>query len=239
MLTLYQFEISPFCDKIRRVLHLKGLDYQVRDISLLETLTALRKISPTGKVPCLDYHGTHLVDSTNIAHFLEQKHPDPPLVPRDPRLRGLCHILEDWADESLYFYEMSLRFTRPHNAKRWVPAVAALDPAVIRLAAPYLVPSHMRAILVKQGVGKKPPEMILEDVERHLAALEGWLGQGPYLLGDALSLADLAVFAQLNCIRGADEGARLLAQRPPLAAWMERVDRASCRATQAGRAVGI
>ena len=127
MITLYQFEISPFCDKIRRVLHWKGQPYQVREIPLAQTFTRLRKINPVGKLPCIEHEGRLIADSTDIAHYLEERFPQPPLVPSDPLERGLCHMLEDWADESLYFYEMRLRFTFPHNARRWLPALMVLN----------------------------------------------------------------------------------------------------------------
>ena len=35
MITLYQFEASPFCDKVRRICHVKNLPYQVQEVSLL------------------------------------------------------------------------------------------------------------------------------------------------------------------------------------------------------------
>ena len=58
-------------------------------------------------------------------------------------------------------------------------------------------------------------------------ALDGLVGDGQWLVGSALTLADIAVFAQLFCIRGSDEGARVVAALPRVAAWMERVDAAT------------
>jgi glutathione S-transferase len=40
MITLHQYEISPFCDKARRVLHAKGVDYRIEEVSVLDTLRA-------------------------------------------------------------------------------------------------------------------------------------------------------------------------------------------------------
>ena len=120
---LHQFEISPFCDKIRRVLHLKGQAYEAREVSLLRSPRHLHRENPSGKLPCLEHDGRFVCDSTDIALYLEELFPDPPLLPADPRERALCQLLEDWADESLYFYEMALRFTVPANAKRFVPAL--------------------------------------------------------------------------------------------------------------------
>ena len=42
-----------------------------------------------------------------------------------------------------------------------------------------------------------------------------------------LSIADLAVFAQLRCIDGAEEGRERIAARPAVVEWMARVDGAT------------
>jgi glutathione S-transferase len=227
MITLYQFEISPFCDKIRRALHWKGQPYQIREISIRESLTELKKINPAGKLPCLEHHGRFVADSTEIIHYLEETWPDPPLLPEDPAQLALCHLLEDWADESLYFYEMRLRFTLSHNAQRWIPELLAHDGFAVRTVGPCLVPRAMSSVLDKQGVGRKPLDAVLRDVQRHLDAVSNLLGERDWLVGEALSLADIAVFAQLHCIRGTDEGGKLIGNRAGLSAWMERVDRAT------------
>ncbi len=138
-------------------------------------------------------------------------------------------MLEDWADESLYFYEMRLRFTLPHNARRFIPELTKHDPGWMKTAARYFIPRMMRGVLSSQGVGRKPLERALHDVERHVGAVGDWLSGRAWLVGDALSLADLSVFAQLACIRGAEEGARIIASSCPVTEWMERVDRATAK----------
>ena len=59
--------------------------------------------------------------------------------------------------------------------------------------------------------------------------LDTLLAGRDWLVGSEISLADIAVFAQMYCIRGADEGAKLIEARPAVAAWMERVDRATAK----------
>lgn len=69
--------------------------------------------------------------------------------------------------------------------------------------------------------------MLVADVERHIDAIDGLLGQGEWLVGRALSLADISVFAQIFCIRGSEEGAAAIAKRPRVETWMDRVDGAT------------
>ncbi|MFW6067234.1 MAG: glutathione S-transferase family protein [Myxococcota bacterium] len=224
---LYQFEHSPFCDKVRRALRHKQLPFEIEEVPMAQAPSRLRKLNPAAKVPVLEHDGRLVADSTDIALYLEDRFPDPPLLPQDPRERATCLVLEDWADESLYFYEMRLRFTLPHNAERWVPELLAHDPAPLRFVARRVVPGVVRRQLAAQGIGRKSEAQVLADVQRHLDALGGWLGDREWLVGGALSLADLAVFAQVHCLRGTEEGSRMIDARPRLGTWMDRVDRAT------------
>ena len=229
MMTLYQFEISPFCDKIRRALRYKGWDFRIEEIPLSQAASGRwRSVSPTGKFPVLDHDGKVIVDSTDILHYLEQITPTPPLFPADPAQRALAHVLEDWADESLYFYELTMRMTWPHNASRWIPELLAAEkPLTRRLLTPF-VKRLLPKVARNQGIGRKSPAQIETEVSRHLQALTDLLGTGDWLVGSHLSVADLAVFAQLFCIRGAVEGDRLVTEDyAAVAAWMDRVDAAS------------
>jgi glutathione S-transferase len=225
MITLYQFEISPFCDKVRRILNVKRVPYTIEEVPPSKTLSVVRKLNPSGKLPFLRDESGHVVaDSTDIAYWLEERYPEPKLVPDDPRERALCHVLEDWADESLYFYEMRLRFTLPHNARRFIPELVKYERSLVQKLAPLAMPIVLRRTVAAQGVGKKPLAVVLGDVERHLDAIAGLLSGGnDWLVGDRMTLADVSVFAQLFCIRASDEGGRMVTARPAVAAWMARV----------------
>lgn len=235
MLTLYQFEISPFCDKIRRVLNLKHVPYRTHEVGLLEAQLGYRKVNPAAKVPAIDDGGRIVCDSTDIVYYLEERYPDPPLVPREPRERALAHVLEDWADESLYFVEMRLRFGIAHNRSRTLEKLVAQESAVVKAIAPYLAPLAIGSRTKAQGIGRKSDAQVMIELARHLDAIVGLLAGREYLVGGALTFADIAVFAQLFAIRDSAEGAAEVAQRPEIAAFMDRVDRAT-RPTAASRA---
>lgn len=98
---LYQFQGSSFSEKIRRVLAYKGLKYEGIDASSGEKKEELVRISGRGMVPVLAEEGVVIVDSTNIAQYLEENHPDKPIYPKEPGLKGLTLLVEDWADEVL------------------------------------------------------------------------------------------------------------------------------------------
>jgi glutathione S-transferase len=138
-------------------------------------------------------------------------------------------VLEDWADESLYFYEMTLRFTVRHNAERFIPMLLANDPPWLRPVAERAVRPMIRMAARSQGVGRKSHEQLRTDVRRHVEAIEGLLGGGDWLLGKRLTLADIAVFAQMTCIAMTDEGQDILDDHEPVAHWLARVDETTAR----------
>lgn len=226
VLVLHQFALSPFCDKVRRILHYKRRAYETREVPPTETLVRLRRLNPAGKVPVLEHDGHVVSDSSAIARYLEQVFPDPPVYPVDPRERALCHVLEDWADESLYFFELWLRFAVRENAGEWSERITRSEPPLVRQATERALPTLMRNVLKAQGLGRKAPGAVLEELDRHLESLDAWLVDD-WLVAAHLTVADVAAYSQLACVGETDEGAALLARRPRVLAWMERVNGAT------------
>lgn len=225
--TLHQFEISPFCHKVRRILHLKGVPYDIREVSALRSAVDVRRINRMGRLPVLEVDGTLVADSSEIARFLDERYPDPPLWPADPRGRAQCHLLEDWADESLYFYEMTMRLQWPSNSARWARELLRADGRLGMAIAPALVPRLVAQRTKAQGVGRKPHELVLRELERHFDALDTLLGDGDWLVSGALTIADIAVAAQVTAIAGAHEGRAALDGHPVIGAWLQRTDAAT------------
>src|SRR5262249_17523244 len=141
--------------------------------------------------------------------------------------RSLVHILEDWADESLYFYETRLRYTFAANVARTADLLLEQETGLMRTVGAVAVRRKMREVLAKQGVGRKTEDQVLGDVARQAEAVAGWLGLREWLVGERLTLADIAVLVQLTCIRATKEGERILSTQPTVLSWMERVEAAT------------
>jgi maleylacetoacetate isomerase len=97
---LHTYFRSSAAYRVRIALHLKGLSYETVPVHLRkkEQLSAqYRHINPSGLVPTLqDERGT-LTQSMAILEYLEETHPDVPLLPVDPlgraRVRELAQII--------------------------------------------------------------------------------------------------------------------------------------------------
>jgi glutathione S-transferase len=218
--TLYQFAASPFCDKVRRILRFKGIEFVTHEWPIAEAGEIAKK-NAAGKLPILEIDGRTIADSTDIALELEALHPTPPLLPENPRDRALVIALEDWADESLYFYEMTTRFGADDFARNLPKLVA--DP---ELREPLTEPLQgmIRGATTAQGCGRRPPEQLEADLGRLFGAIEEMQRESGFVVGDAPTLADLAITCQVECIGDSTIGARVLEQHPGLREYLQRID---------------
>lgn len=234
MITLYQFATSPFTEKVVRALHFKELDYEVVDVVRSRVPEGdYADVSPTGKFPAMVDGTTTVWDSTDILHHIEAVYPLPPLTPSSHRDAALAHALEDWADESLYFYEMTLRLSWEHNLEKKLDDFAKTMPGVPKEQVKTYILEGVGQLTAAQGLGRKPREQVIADVERHFEALDGMLDGREWLVGDRVSFADLAVFSQVRALLDADEGEAAFASTQFVKPWMDRVDKVAPREEQA------
>lgn len=224
-ITLYQFEISPFADKVRRVLRLKGLDFDVVEVPISKP-GKYKGVSPTGKFPALVHDGGTIVDSTDILRWLEAHAPHPPIGPDHPRDRALATILEDWADESLYFYDLTMR-NWPQNRAWFLDDLLVHERGAGRKLLAALIPGALGKVARTQGLGRKSEATVTADLAMLYQALADLLGDAEWLAGPRLSSADIAVRVMVNVLERTNEGRALLEERPALARWAERVDAAA------------
>jgi glutathione S-transferase len=215
---------SPFCTKVHRALSYKGLDYTPREVNSPGELKALNP--GRSKLPVLEYSGQLILDSTRILRFLDKKHPDPPLYPAGASERARVDLLEDWADESLYWYVVYQRWQIERNFKALVDDLFARLPRALRWAVPPVVRRKVLSQLKGQGTGLLTEEEMFEQFKGHLAMVETLLADAPYLTGEAITAADLALFGLVQAMNspGLPEAREQLATAPLLTAWFQRVD---------------
>ena len=99
MIKLYDFKSSPNCQRVKVVLAEKNLVYDTVPIDLRkqeQKTPEYLKLNPYGKVPVLTDDSTVLYESLIINEDLDEKYPDPPLMPKDPASRAKARILVDY-----------------------------------------------------------------------------------------------------------------------------------------------
>jgi glutathione S-transferase len=197
MLELYQFEASTFAEKIRFILDYKQLPYKKVEVTPGVGQVDVFRLSGQRQVPVLKDNETVMADSTTIALYLDKTYPERPILPVDPKLKGLCLLIEDWADESVV-----------PNARKAMLGAFKQHPNFRTALLPSTTPDLVRNLVgsvpgdwlnfVGTGVGFGP-----DDVKSAIAALKLNLeslclmlqADQPYLLGDQPTLADFAVAA--------------------------------------------
>lgn len=95
-LDFYGFFRSSTSYRVRLMLAAKGVDYRVHPVSLPEAAqreAAFLSINPQGLVPAIVLDGHVLTQSLAIMEFLEERYPDPPMMPADPFERAYVRAL--------------------------------------------------------------------------------------------------------------------------------------------------
>jgi RNA polymerase-associated protein len=82
----------PYCARVRIVLAEKGLDYDAVEIDLSDRPAWVYELNVTGRVPILD-DGFVLPESEVIMAYLEERFPEPALLPPDPAGRARARLL--------------------------------------------------------------------------------------------------------------------------------------------------
>lgn len=99
-ITLYHDTPSSNSDRVKIALAEKSLSWDgipVRLANKEQKKPEFLKLNPYGKIPVLVDDGQVLFESCIINEYLDEKYPDPPLMPKDPYLRGRGRVLVDYA----------------------------------------------------------------------------------------------------------------------------------------------
>jgi len=223
-LRLYDWAPSPFCIKVRAVLAHKGLAYE--RVPALTRVREIRRRGGIGKVPALELDGELHVDSTDIVHLLERRFPTASVLPADARERALCHVLEEYCDEALYFFGLYFHWHDPAGraAARAYFARTLLGRLLFR---PFL--ARIERQLRGHGTGRKTAAHVRADLERNLDAIEGLLAGREYLLGAGPYLCDFALAGQLVYLTLAPGTRHVLDERPHCKAFLARLPQVRAR----------
>lgn len=194
MLELYQFEMSHYVEKVRLILDYKGLEYKKIEVTPGLGQIDLMQMSGQRQVPVLKDGNEIIADSTAIAEYLDKHYPEKPIIPEDPKLRGLCLLMEQWADESIGL-----------NARKCLVGTFGQDQTFRTSVLPTNTPDFLKSLvgavpgdifsILGLGVGFGPDALkaAKNAMKRDLASLCFILNEQPYLVTDHPTLADFAV----------------------------------------------
>lgn len=128
MLTLHGSPISSYYNKAKLALLEKGIPFEEKQVDFRNKDEALLAASPLGKIPFLTTEQGCLCESQVILDYLEDTHPQPALLPREPFARAKVRELLTFIDWHL---EMAVRQLYP-SAFFGAPALSEGNAARIR-----------------------------------------------------------------------------------------------------------
>lgn len=186
---LLQFSTSHYCRKARLALGYKKISYGVQNLTPGLHILKLKPLTGLTTVPVLlpqkEGQPEAIADSTQILKYLETKEPEPTLFLPDRRQQTEACMLEDWLDESI---GTATRFVyydfRAGEGKQ-------IDPSL----------SSQVLIQVVRRQYKINPATVKLATDRLALALEELSSRwqdNPYLVGNHLSVADIAASALLS-----------------------------------------
>jgi glutathione S-transferase len=92
VITLYDADRCPYCARTRIVLAEKGVEYETVVIDLDDRPAWIYEKNPLGRVPVLEEDTFVLAESAVIDEYLNERYPEPPLLPADAGERALARM---------------------------------------------------------------------------------------------------------------------------------------------------
>ncbi|MCF7698729.1 FtsZ-binding protein FzlA [Loktanella sp. M215] len=169
---LYHFPLSPFSRKVRLSLAEKRIEVELVEERYWEQDSDFLHRNPAGKVPVLRLGNRMLSESAAICEYLEDTHPNPPLMPRDADARYEVRRLVGWFDDK--FYRDCTEKLLGERVFRKVKGTGYPDSTNVKAGS--------RAMRF------------------HLDYMTKILEHRRWLAGNEMTLADFAAAAQLSCL---------------------------------------
>ena len=205
-LILHHYELSPFSEKIRRILAYKKAPWRAVEQPITAPKPALTPL--TGgyrRIPVLQVGADIYCDTPLIARRIEALYPEPTVIPREQA--GVVALLEDWADHRLFMQSVP-------------PVVVDLIDA---LPSGFLADRAEMSPGFTRDVLTSAAPHALEQGLHALDHLDRQLSSSPFLLGDRFTLADAACYHPVRFMQNSPALATLIEARPGLVAWYGRI----------------
>ncbi|TCT03505.1 glutathione S-transferase family protein [Aquabacter spiritensis] len=225
MLVLYHAHHSTCSQKVRLVLHEKGLPFEAIQLNLGlkdQLKPDYLALNPNGVVPTLVDDGVPIIESSVICEYLDEKFPQNPLVPSDlvtrARMRAWMHYIEEVPVGAIRVPSFNRAFLYRYDGldqQRWEEE--QMNVRKVR-----------KELFQRMG---SPKGFAQDEVDRSLGELtetcrrmdEALAKEGPWLVGAQFTLADVLVMPTID--RMADLGLAHIweSKYPRVAEWYARL----------------
>jgi glutathione S-transferase len=196
-LTVYGSEISYFTGKFESYLRYKEIPYRYRPLDLRMYYWVVPRVLGATQYPSVQLSdGRWMSDTTPMILWLEERYPDPPILPADPVQRYLALLIEDYADGWLWRPAMHYRWSFADDRRL---AASSLAREIVRLPLPRSlrersVARRQKKLFVRgDGIDRHTRAHAEGSVRRAYNCLEPIFSARPFLLGERPTIADVGL----------------------------------------------
>ena len=228
MLERYHPGSSVCAAQVRLALAEKGLDWDGHYLDILkgdQFAPEYRKLNPKAVVPTLVHDGAVILESTVICEYLDEVFPDPPLIPADPVQRAKMRCWTKAVDEEVHRACGPLTFMASHRHTLMRLGPEKLEEFLQSTPADSVTSDWnvRKRGYIEQGFDAPDASRIVHLYDRYLAKMEADLADGPWLAGDAYTLADAGMTPYLARLDMLQMQAMWTESRPRVADWYDRI----------------
>jgi glutathione S-transferase len=205
-INLYQYPISPFSEKVRRVLTYKHLKWHPIDCHYEDktNLLAVTKGAWT-RVPVLEWDGEVVHNSADIIKWLDRKVTANRVIPDDAR--GLIEIVDHWADNT--FFVSVLFLTIPD-------LLESVGDAKLKANREKLIG------MTTAQMRERHPAM-KEQLASHLRMIDDQLVGKDFFLGKSFTMADASLYHPLFFLALNPSNFSMVNDFKNVSRWHERI----------------
>ena len=218
MLTLYHNDMSVCAQKVRLCLAEKGLPYDAKHFNLRagdQQQPFYLKLNPKGVVPTLVHDDVVVTESVVINEYIDDAFPTPPLKPADAAGRAKMRWWTKHIDDGIFAatgtVSMSVAFHHQYTQD-------VLDELIRQRGPAY----RARFELLRKGVDNPNFPDAIKRLYKMVTDMNAALERGPWLLGEQLTLADVAYAPYITRLDHL-KFLGLLDKNPRTAGWYERM----------------
>lgn len=181
---------SPFCMKLETYLRMAALPFET--VNSGDVLKA-----PKRKLPYIDDDGTIVADTSFVIEHLKRRYGDPLDAALSPAQRAVATAFQRLFEENLYWAVVHTRWADPQGWAKTSEAFFAALPVPLRWLVPPLARRGMLGQMRGQGMGRHAVNEIHAIGCRDVSAIADFLGDKPFMLGDAPTSIDATAYAFL------------------------------------------
>lgn len=229
MLELYHHGSSACAAKVRFALAEKGLKWKGHYVDILageQFKPEFLAVNPKAVVPVLVHDGEVIPESTVICEYAEETFPERPIYPSAPVERARVRIWTKAVDEELHPACSAITYVVSHRHTILRAGVGSFDEFLSRGSGEGIAARSLKWQYIQQGLAAPGAADKIRLYDAYLHKMEAALKGRDWLVGDAFSMADIAMAPYLNRLAAlAMEGMWAGGRLPRVESWFERVRR--------------